>query len=196
MAKIILFNKPFQVLTQFRAKDEKRTLAYYISIPQVYPAGRLDYDSEGLLLLTDNGQLQHKISHPNHKQWKGYWVQVEGQPDNQAIRSLIQGVELKDGLTQPAKAQVIAEPPKLWPRTPPIRQRANKPTSWLQLNIREGKNRQVRRMTAAVGHPTLRLIRYQIGDWQLGDLQPGQYEQHQVHVPEKNNSAFHKRSRN
>ena len=195
MAKLILFNKPFQVLTQFRAKDEKRTLADYISIPQIYPAGRLDYDSEGLLLLTDSGQLQHKISHPNHKQWKGYWAQVEGELDSHAVQSLIRGVELKDGLTKPAKAKVIAEPSKLWARTPPIRKRANKPTSWLQLNIQEGKNRQVRRMTAAVGHPTLRLIRYQIGDWQLGDLQPGQYEQQQVHVPEKSKPTLHRQRR-
>jgi len=183
MAKLLLFNKPYAVLTQFSAQDERKTLADYIKTKQVYPAGRLDYDSEGLLLLTDNGQLQHHISHPKKKMKKTYWVQVEGKIEKPAILKLQQGVELKDGLTKPATAKPIAEP-KVWPRNPPIRKRENIPTSWLELTISEGRNRQVRRMTAAVGYPTLRLIRVAIGPWHLEQLAPGESRQLEVHMPE------------
>lgn len=175
MARIILFNKPYGVLTQFTDSTGRATLADYIPIKGVYPAGRLDRDSEGLVLLTDDGRLQHRIADPRHKLDKSYWVQVEGEPDDQAISQLSKGVELKDGLTAPAEARLI-EPPAVWPRTPPIRYRAKIPTTWLQLTLREGRNRQVRRMTAAVGHPTLRLIRHRIGDWNLDDLKPGEYK--------------------
>lgn len=176
MSKLVLFNKPYGVLSQFR-KDglQTVTLADYIGLAGVYPAGRLDKDSEGLLLLTDDGQLQHRIAHPRHKAEKVYWVQVEGLPDDQALRQLATGVELKDGLTRPAKVRIIEEPP-LWPRQPPVRYRANIPTSWLELGIREGRNRQVRRMTAAVGYPTLRLVRYRIGDWTLEGIPPGEWK--------------------
>lgn len=176
MAKIILFNKPFNTLTQFTDNEGRDTLANYIDIPKVYAAGRLDKDSEGLLLLTDDGKIQHKISHPKHKEWKTYWVQVDGQIDEIAINKLKRGVMLKDGKTKPAKCKLINEPTKLWPRTPPVRYRANIPTSWIELSINEGKNRQVRRMTAAVGFPTLRLIRYSIGKWKLEGINPGDYK--------------------
>lgn len=178
MSKLVLFNKPFMVLCQFT--DEKntgetcQTLADFIRIKDVYAAGRLDKDSEGLLLLTDDGTLQHSIAHPKRKMKKSYWVQVEGTIDDPALQQLRQGINLKDGLTAPAHAQRISEP-DVWPRNPPIRERKNIPTSWLSLTITEGKNRQVRRMTAAVGFPTLRLIRYQIGEWKLGELMPGEY---------------------
>ena len=171
---LILFNKPYGVLTQFTDREKRPTLADYIEQPGVYAAGRLDKDSEGLLLLTDNGALQHRLSDPRHKAWKTYWVQVEGEIDEQALQQLREGVTLKDGPTRPARAKHLA-PPKIWPRTPPVRYRANIPTSWLELSLREGRNRQVRRMTAAVGFPTLRLIRVAIGDWRLEDLQPGQW---------------------
>jgi len=174
MTRLVLFNKPFNVLCQFSG-DDGNTLANYIDIPGVYPAGRLDKDSEGLLLLTDDGQLQHRIAHPRHKQDKTYWVQVEGEISEVAIQQLRQGVVLKDGMTLPAQARQI-EAPVLWQRDPPVRFRRHIPTSWLELTIREGKNRQVRRMTAAVGFPTLRLIRQAIGKWNLGDLQPGEYQ--------------------
>jgi 23S rRNA pseudouridine2457 synthase len=178
MSYLLLFNKPFNVLCQFtdepQYKGQRETLADYIQRPGFYAAGRLDRDSEGLLLLTDDGKLQHQIADPKHKQPKTYLVQVEGELTKQAIQQLQQGVELKDGLTQPAKARKMPEPKWLWPRNPPIRERKNIPTSWLELTITEGKNRQVRRMTAAVGFPTLRLIRTRIGDYQLKNLQPGE----------------------
>ncbi len=171
---LLLLNKPFQVLCQFTASDDRQTLADFMDIKAVYPAGRLDRDSEGLLLLTDNGALQHRISHPRHKLYKTYWVQVEGEPDPVTLLRLQKGICLKDGKTAPARARIIPEPP-IWPRDPPIRQRAAIPTAWIELSICEGRNRQVRRMTAAVGHPTLRLIRSQVGPWSLNDLAPGQW---------------------
>ncbi len=174
MTKIILFNKPYDVLSQFTDSDQRPTLANYIDLKSVYPAGRLDRDSEGLLILTDDGQAQHQIANPKHKMAKTYWVQVEGIPSQEALEQLRQGLELKDGLTKPAEVQTLNEP-DIWPRTPPIRYRANIPDSWLKLTIREGRNRQVRRMTAAVGHPTLRLIRYSVGPWTIDDLNPGQW---------------------
>ncbi|WP_345547867.1 rRNA large subunit pseudouridine synthase E [Microbulbifer aestuariivivens] len=182
MSKIILFNKPYGVLSQFTDGDGRPTLAEFIDIPGVYPAGRLDFDSEGLLLLTDDGRLQHQISHPSQKLAKTYWVQVEGEIHGEALAKLRAGVDLKDGRTAPAKAGTLAAP-KLWPRHPPIRERKNVPTSWLQLSITEGRNRQVRRMTAAVGLPTLRLIRVSIGNWRLGELMPGSYSVTEVHSP-------------
>lgn len=177
MTRVILFNKPFDVLSQFTDKglegSKRRTLSDFIDVPKVYPAGRLDRDSEGLMVLTDDGKLQARIADPRHKMAKTYWVQVEGTPDATALEALRKGVTLKDGLTKPAKAQVIEEPSDLWPRTPPIRVRKSIPDTWMSLTIREGRNRQVRRMTAAVGHPTLRLIRAQIGDWRLEGLESG-----------------------
>jgi len=174
------FNKPFQVLTQFTDAqsdtDNRQTLADFISLPGVYAAGRLDRDSEGLLLLTSDGQLQNRISHPDHKLKKVYWVQVDGEITEEAVKKLRQGVELKDGMTAPAEARIITEPASLWPRNPPVRFRAEIPTSWIELEISEGRNRQVRRMTAAVGFPTLRLIRYAIGPITLDGLNPGEYE--------------------
>ena len=177
MSTIILFNKPFQVLSQFSESGDKSTLADYIDIPNVYPAGRLDYDSEGLMILTDDGKLQARIANPDHKQAKHYLAQVENIPDQKSLLSLSRGLQLKDGMTRPAEAKLIEEPDWLWPRNPPIRQRKEIPTQWLQLEIREGKNRQVRRMTAAVGHPTLRLIRTQVAEWSLDDLLPGEFRQ-------------------
>jgi 23S rRNA pseudouridine2457 synthase len=177
MAIVILFNKPFRVLSQFSESGDKRTLADYIKIPNVYPAGRLDYDSEGLMILTDDGQLQARIANPDQKQAKCYLAQVENIPDQQALLSLSRGIKLKDGLSRPASANLIEQPDWLWSRDPAIRQRMEIPTQWLQLEIKEGKNRQVRRMTAAVGHPTLRLIRTHVADWSLDGLLPGQYRQ-------------------
>ena len=178
---LILFNKPFNVLSQFTDRGTKssgrETLSRYIGIPHVYAAGRLDRDSEGLLLLTDDGKLQARIANPKHKMAKTYWVQVEGAPQEEALQSLRRGVQLKDGLTQPAKVRLMEEPAGLWPRNPPIRVRKSVPDSWIEMTIREGKNRQIRRMTAAIGHPCLRLIRAQIGDWHLGDLKPGEFKQ-------------------
>lgn len=173
---LVLFNKPFNVLSQFTDEADRKTLAGYIPVKNVYPAGRLDRDSEGLLLLTDHGKLQNLIASPNFKLTKTYWVQVEGEIDDDAIDTLTKGVELKDGVTAPAKATIIDDP-EVWPRNPPIRERKSIPTSWIELGITEGRNRQVRRMTAAVGFPTLRLIRVAIGPWTLDDLQPGQYQQ-------------------
>ncbi|ADL56249.1 rRNA large subunit pseudouridine synthase E [Gallionella capsiferriformans] len=176
MGRILLFNKPFGVICQFSQDGLHPTLADYIPVPEFYPAGRLDTDSEGLLVLTDDGQLQHRITDPKHKLPKTYWVQVEGVPDSAALDALRAGVLLKDGMTQPAGAALIDTPPGLWPRTPPVRARKAIPTSWLELTIREGKNRQVRRMTAAVGFPTLRLIRYRIGAWTLDGLDQGTWK--------------------
>ncbi|WP_100637426.1 pseudouridine synthase [Marinomonas sp. ef1] len=173
-SNLILFNKPFRVLSQFSAEGDKSTLAQYIEIPEFYPAGRLDFDSEGLLLLTNQGALQHVIASPDFKLPKTYWVQVEGEISPEALEKLRQGVELKDGLTKPAQAERMAEP-DVWERIPPVRHRENIPTSWLSLQIREGKNRQVRRMTAAVGFPTLRLIRYAIGPYTLENTIVGQW---------------------
>ncbi|UYV39093.1 pseudouridine synthase [Rhodobacteraceae bacterium D3-12] len=176
MARLILFNKPYGVLTQFTDKSTppRPTLAEYISEKSVYPAGRLDRDSEGLLLLTDDGKLQARISSPRFKQPKTYLIQVEGRPDDAALSALRIGVTLKDGPTRPAKARLVPEPDWLWPRHPPIRVRKSVPDTWLELVITEGRNRQVRRMSAAVGHPTLRLIRTRIGDWSLSGLAPGE----------------------
>ena len=182
MSKLVLFNKPYGVLSQFTDDNKRQTLADYISIQHVYAAGRLDKDSEGLLLLTDNGKLQNKITHPNKKLTKYYWVQIEGELDDQAINVLRKGVKLKDGVTKPAEVTCIEEPNNLWRRNPPIRERKTIPTQWLEIAIREGRNRQVRRMTAAVGYPTLRLIRHRIGEWHLGELSPGESRLLEVNI--------------
>jgi 23S rRNA pseudouridine2457 synthase len=171
---LLLFNKPYGVLTQFTDAQRRPTLADYIQQSGIYAAGRLDKDSEGLVLLTDDGALQHRLTDPRHKAWKTYWVQVEGEVNEEALQRLRTGIELKDGPTRPARARRLA-PPEIWPRDPPIRYRASIPTSWLELSLREGRNRQVRRMTAAVGFPTLRLIRVAIGEWRLDNLQPGEW---------------------
>ena len=175
-ARLILLNKPYLVLCQFTDAEGRPTLANYLSFPELYPAGRLDYDSEGLLVLTDAGWLQHMIAHPRHKLPKTYWVQVEEIPIDAALAQLERGVELRDGRTRLARVERIDEP-ALWPRDPPIRERRNIPTSWLAITISEGRKRQIRHMTAAVGYPTLRLIRCAIGPWRLGDLQPGEWRQ-------------------
>ncbi len=175
-SEIILFNKPFQVLCQFTDEQGRATLAQYINEPGFYAAGRLDRDSEGLLLLTNNGQLQQQISHPRFKIMKRYLVQVEGEATEAALKKLRAGIELKDGKTAPAGASVTEPPATLWDRDPPIRHRQNIPTTWLEIAINEGRNRQVRRMTAAVGLPTLRLIRTHIGDYSVWDLKTGHYQ--------------------
>lgn len=177
MSRILLFNKPYGVICQFSRDGMHPTLADYIALPDFYPAGRLDTDSEGLLLLTDDGKLQHLITDPRHKLSKTYWVQVEGVPDEMMLEKLRKGIDLKDFVTLPAEVSRMAEPADLWPRNPPIRERKAIPTSWLQITIREGKNRQVRRMTAAAGLPTLRLIRHRIGDWTLEGLAPGRWRE-------------------
>ena len=188
MPRLILFNKPFNVLSQFTDKSTseetgetgaRQTLSAFIDVPGVYPAGRLDRDSEGLLLLTDDGRLQARIADPRFKLAKTYLVQVEGAPDEAALADLRKGVLLKDGPTRPAEAELIA-PPQLWPRDPPVRFRKTVPDHWLRLTIREGRNRQVRRMTAAVGLPTLRLVRWSVGDWTVADLATGQWRAIQV----------------
>ena len=173
MSKIILFNKPFGVLTQFTDADDRPTLADYIKEKNVYAAGRLDKDSEGLLILTDDGKLQHRIAHPDKKMSKTYWVQVEGDPQETDLIKLRTGIELKDGMTKPAKITTMEEPYLLWERNPPVRVRQSIPDSWLEITISEGKNRQVRRMTAAIGYPTLRLIRYRVGSWTIDGLESG-----------------------
>jgi 23S rRNA pseudouridine2457 synthase len=180
MPRLILFNKPYGVLPQFtdeRTSGPPRpTLADYIGVPGVYPAGRLDMDSEGLMILTDDGRLQARIADPRHKMPKTYWVQVEGEPDEAALAALGNGVTLKDGLTLPAKAERI-EAPNIWHRDPPIRVRQTISDSWISLTITEGKNRQVRRMTVAVGFPTLRLVRWSIGEWSVDGLAPGEWRE-------------------
>lgn len=174
---ILLFNKPYGVLTQFTDDIGRATLADYIDVPNVYAAGRLDRDSEGLLVLTDDGRLQRRIADPKHKLKKRYWVQVEGTPTEDHLAQLRTGVRLKDGMTAPADIQCADEPKDLWPRDPPVRFRKTVPDTWLDIALTEGRNRQVRRMTAAVGLPTLRLIRYQIGEWTLDGLMPGDWRQ-------------------
>ena len=173
---MIAFNKPFNVLCQFTAGAGRRTLADFVTVKGVYPAGRLDYDSEGLLLLTDDGKLQQRIANPRHRTKKTYLAQVERIPDAAAFALLRRGVKLRDGITAPAGARLIEAPDWLWPREPPIRYRRNVPTAWLEITLTEGRNRQVRRMTAAAGHPTLRLVRVGIGAWSLDGLRPGEWE--------------------
>ncbi len=172
---LILLNKPFRVLSQFQDRDGRPTLADFVDVPGVYPAGRLDYDSEGLLLLTDDGRLQARISQPRSGTRKTYWVQVEGRPTAAQLKQLLSGVNLKDGPARAVAARQIEAPAALWERDPPIRYRASVPDSWIEIVLTEGRNRQVRRMTAAVGLPTLRLIRYAIGDWNLDGLAPGEW---------------------
>jgi 23S rRNA pseudouridine2457 synthase len=198
LAQLILLNKPFNVLSQFKDNDGRTTLASYIDIPEVYPAGRLDFDSEGLMLLTDSGPLQHSISHPDKKMEKTYWAQVDRCPTDKELDPLRQGIKLKDGMTKPAQVTLIQEPMHLWERTPPIRVRKDIPTQWLEITISEGRNRQVRRMTAAIGYPTLRLIRCKIGVWSLGKLQPGEFFSQQIEPPrmKKPNRPFKQRKTN
>ena len=184
MAKLLLFNKPFGVLSQFTAADGHPGLSDYLNIPKVYPAGRLDRDSEGLLLLTDNGTLQAQISNPRFKLPKTYFAQLEGDVTELAIARLAEGITLKDGPTRPASARRVAAP-LIWPRFPPIRERKNIPTSWIELTICEGRNRQVRRMCAHVGFPVLRLVRNQIGEWSVNGIKPGDHRQIEVASPSR-----------
>src|SRR5688572_20195968 len=177
MSRLLLLNKPFGVICQFTPEGGHASLADFVRVPGVYPAGRLDADSEGLVVLTDDGRLQAAIADPRHKLAKAYWVQVEGEVPSPALQALERGVELRDGPTLPARARAIAEPPGLWSRDPPIRVRRHIPTSWIELELREGRNRQVRRMTAAVGLPTLRLVRHRIGPWTIEGLAPGQWRE-------------------
>jgi 23S rRNA pseudouridine2457 synthase len=172
---VILLNKPYGVLCQFSGEAGRATLKDYVPVAGVYPAGRLDADSEGLVVLTGDGALQARIAHPRHKLVKVYCVQVEGEPEPEALARLARGVDLGDFVAQPATVRAIGEPPGLWPRDPPIRFRRHVPTSWLEIRIGEGRNRQVRRMTAAVGHPTLRLVRWSVGPWSVDGLAPGQW---------------------
>ncbi|HEY4998521.1 MAG TPA: pseudouridine synthase [Usitatibacter sp.] len=182
MPRLIVFNKPFGVICQFTAAGGKPTLKDFIAVPRVYPAGRLDTDSEGLLVLTDDGPLQARIADPRHKLEKGYWAQVEGIPSEAALEALRRGVVLNDGLTLPSEARVIDPPEGLWERDPPIRARKAIPTAWLEIGLREGRNRQVRRMTASVGLPTLRLVRFRVGPWSLDGLQPGRWRESDASV--------------
>jgi len=180
MSQLILFNKPYNVLSQFTDTEGRDTLASYIKDKDIYPAGRLDRDSEGLLLLTNDGALAHKLTQPDKKTWKTYWVQVEGTPRDSDLEPLRKGLVLKDGPTLPAQAELVTTP-DLWPRNPPVRFRKSIPTQWLSIQIHEGRNRQVRRMTANIGFPTLRLVRMNIGKWSLRELQPG--EMTRIEIP-------------
>jgi len=187
-SSLILFNKPYKVLSQFspnsNASDHQQTLADFIDLPEVYPAGRLDYHSEGLLLLTDSGALQARISQPRFKLPKHYWVQVEGRPASDSIQKLCSGVDLKDGRTRPARVTLLPSAPKLWNRHPAVAAHRDADSSWLNITLTEGRNRQVRRMCAAVGYPVLRLVRHRIGNWLLADLAPGKYRQEKVNLPQ------------
>ena len=194
MARLILFNKPFNVLSQFTDQQNRSTLADFLSAPGCRVAGRLDFDSEGLLLLTDDGRLQQQIAHPRNRQWKTYLVQVEGEPDDAAVSRLATGVTLNDGCTLPARARRVPVP-SLWERNPPVRARKTVSDSWLELSICEGRNRQVRRMTAAVGFPTLRLVRIAIGDWALAGLLPGEHRDVAAPTPAKPAQAPARRRR-
>lgn len=195
MSGVILFNKPYGVLCQFRASDGRQTLKDFIAVPAVYPAGRLDADSEGLVVLTGDGQLQHRISAPEHKMLKTYFVQVEGVPTAADLQRLARGVDLGDYISRPARAECADEPAWLWPRQPPIRFRRNKPTSWLKISIGEGRNRQVRHMTAAVGLPTLRLVRYAVGAWIIDGLTPGNWREVAVDSQQPAHPQMHHRGK-
>ena len=182
MPQLILFNKPHNVLAQFTDRNGRTTLADFFDLPGFYPAGRLDRDSEGLLLLTDDGALAHRLTDPRYKTWKTYWAEVEHVPTDGHLDDLRSGLTLKDGPTLPARARLL-DPPGLWPRDPPVRLRARIPTQWLEIQIHEGRNRQIRRMTAAIGFPTLRLVRYAVGDWTLDNLAPGEWRSIEVPAP-------------